>query len=98
MSAYVVTVAKIEAMTPGLREYARRAAELAAAHGGVYVVRGPGAAVLEGEGLAGRSVIILRFPSLAHARGFYDSPEYTAIKGQRAGTGTYDIALFEGVA
>lgn len=97
MSAYIVTLARLTNVTPGFREYAQRTAELVEKYGGTYTIRGPSALVLEGSSLEGRSVIVSRFATMEAVKAFYESPEYAALKPLRAGSGTYDIAVFEGV-
>lgn len=97
MSGYIVTVAKLTNITPEFREYAAKAAAVVAQYGGSYLVRGPAAQQVEGDLYAGRTVIVSRFPSVDAARAFYESPEYAQLKPLRAGTGIYDIGLFQGV-
>jgi uncharacterized protein (DUF1330 family) len=50
---------------------------------------------LEGEWPIGRTVII-RFPDMAEARRWYDSPEYQALAVHRRNASRANIALVEG--
>jgi len=67
------------------------------AAGGEYLVRGGKHESLEGDWLPHR-VAMLRFPSYAAAKAFYDGPMYTAARAQRKGTTEYfNMVLVEGV-
>lgn len=66
-------------------------------HGGRYLVRGGATEVLEGDWRPKR-VVVLEFPSLAAAKAFYDSPEYTAARVVRAGAANMDVIAVEGLA
>ncbi|RCK69067.1 DUF1330 domain-containing protein [Desertihabitans brevis] len=58
-------------------EYLRQAAEVVAAAGGRYLVRGGQAEVLEGEpDPDGTGWVVIEFDSLEAARTFYHSAEY----------------------
>jgi len=98
MSAYLVAVAHITDFNDNVKKYAQLSAQWAAENGGEYKIRGAAATVGEGELLAGRSVIVSKFPSMEHLKAFYESDKYQKeIKPLREGSGTYDIALFEGL-
>ena len=96
MPAYVVSVGQFTNMTPQLKEYAQKSAVLAKRHGGRYIIRGKSAEILEGAGLEGRSVVILEFPTMDQLKAFVKGDEYQkTVKPLRAGTGIYDIGIFE---
>jgi len=59
-------------------EYAGRAGQLVAEHGGIFVVGGREAHTVEGTPPEG-VVIIMRFDSMNSAQAFLDSPEYREI-------------------
>ena len=63
---------------------------------GTFLVRGGSAAGLEGDLPAGR-IVILVFPSLAQASGFWDSPAYRAIVPIRTANATSRVFMVEGV-
>jgi uncharacterized protein (DUF1330 family) len=67
-----------------------------AEHGGTYVVRGGEAELLEGVGTPNR-VVVLEFPSMDAARGWYDSPAYRAARSARADAATARFVLVAGV-
>jgi uncharacterized protein (DUF1330 family) len=96
LSAYLLTVASITQRTPQLAEYSQKAAQLSASFGGEYLVRGKAIEVLEGSLFGSHMVVLTRFPSREQALAFYRSAEYEALKPMRAGTGLYDIGVFDG--
>jgi uncharacterized protein (DUF1330 family) len=73
--------------------YSQAAAQILEAHGGRYVIRAPGATVLEGEGAEGASVVVSEWPSREAALAFYSSPEYTAAKAMREGLAQINVTL-----
>ena len=80
------------------REYMAAAPASIAAAGGEYLVRGGRHETLEGDWQPHR-VAMLRFPSYAAAKAFYEGPQYRAARAWRAGTTDYfNMVLVEGVA
>ncbi len=49
------------------------------------------------EGAAADGVVILSFPSMAEAKAWYDSPEYTAARAHRYQAADYRVIFVEGV-
>jgi uncharacterized protein (DUF1330 family) len=97
MAAYLVATAQIDNFTEDMKTYVQRSEALVHQAGGQYLVRGPGTTVYEGDFLTGRHVIVSKFPSMDALKSFVESDEYqNVVKPLRAGTGTYDIAAFEG--
>ena len=97
MPAYIVSVVQFTNVTPALKEYAQKSADLAHKHGGRYIVRGKSAEVLEGEHLNGKSLVILEFPTMEQLLGFVKGDEYQKnVRPMRKGTGIYDIGIFDG--
>jgi uncharacterized protein (DUF1330 family) len=91
-------IAEIEVIDPAaLKEYAAKAPEIMASHGGHYVVRGGKIEALEGEPLKG-GIVIIGFDSVEKAREWYDSPDYKAIRGFRQSATHSRLLLAEGVA
>jgi uncharacterized protein (DUF1330 family) len=66
------------------------------AHGAEVCVRGGKIEVLEGDWQPER-LVVLKFPSAAQARGFYDSAEYRRARDARAGAAVMRAVLVEGV-
>lgn len=95
MAAYLLSLVAVKNRTPGLAEYMQKAAQLSAQYGGQYVIRGKAAENLEGTQFDTFVVVCSRFPSRERATEFYKSPEYAALKALRAGTGDYEIGVFD---
>lgn len=66
-----------------------------AAHGGRFIVRGGAAERFEGEGPAGRNVVI-EFPSVEAAQRWYQSPEYQEALKIRFAASTGTLVIVEG--
>jgi uncharacterized protein (DUF1330 family) len=49
------------------------------------------------EGAAADGVVLLAFPSMAEAKAWYESPEYTAAKAHRFQAADYRVIFVEGV-
>jgi len=95
MKAYLVAdVAITDAV--GFEEYRAKVPATISAHGGRYLARGGATAVLEGD-LSPNRVIILEFPSMAHLRTWYDSPEYRPLRALRERTARTTLLAIEGV-
>jgi uncharacterized protein (DUF1330 family) len=91
-------VAEIEVVNPDpYKAYVAAAGPLVAAYGGKYLVRGGAAEALEGAPPAGRMVLV-EFPSMAEAKRFYDSPEYTEVRQGRIENAVSRFILIEGLA
>lgn len=92
--AYII--AEIEVLNPEpYKAYVAAAGPLVEAYGGKYLVRGGAAEALEGPAPAGRMVVV-EFPSLADAKRFYDSPEYTEVRKERIENSISWFILVEG--
>ena len=65
--------------------------------GGRFLARGGEVGTLEGPEETDR-VVILEFPTVAAARGFYGSEEYQRLKGLREGAALAQFVVVEGVA
>jgi uncharacterized protein (DUF1330 family) len=96
MSAYVVMVRERTTDTEAMaryRELAHRARQgrdmSSVAHYGAHQV-------LEGEEVEG--IAILQFPSMAAAREWYESPEYSQARSHRLRGSDTKVLLVEGIA
>ena len=95
MPAYVL--ADVEVTDSAAYErYRALAPDAIARYGGRYLVRGGATTVLEGNWQPHR-VVVLEFPDVATARRFYDSPEYVAARGARAGAAKMSLFVVEGL-
>ncbi len=59
------------------------------------IVRGGQCEIVEGNGT--QRNVVLEFPSYAQALGYVKSPEYAEAKALRAGAGTIDMTIVEGI-
>lgn len=96
MSAFVVALARIDINNRNLQTYIKKSEKLAEEYGGQYIIRGPSDTIIEGDYLIDRSLVVLEFATLAKAESFFFSDSYQKeIKPLRAGTGIYDVAIYE---
>ena len=94
MSAYLI--ANVDVHDPdAYQHYRSRTGTIVERHGGRFIVRGGTVHHLEGEPWAHRLVVI-EFPDLAAAQGFYDSPEYQAIIPLRTRVSEGALLIVEG--
>ena len=95
MAGYIV--ADIEITDPGeYQRYAQQTAATIEPYGGKFLVRGGNSETLEGDWKTERLVII-EFPSVEQAQKWYDSPEYSVIKGIRHRSAISNMLLVHGV-
>lgn len=77
MVAYLV--GELEVHDPdGYQRYASRSRAVVERHGGRYIARGGATTRLEGDPPEKR-IVLVEFPSVAVAEGFYSSPEYQEL-------------------
>ncbi len=95
MPAYMIVVARVADRDAFLKGYAARAAELIERFGGRYLLRAPGAELLEGDFGDGASVVVSEWPDRAAARAFWESPEYAEAKRLRNGIADCRVWLVE---
>lgn len=99
MAAYMIVTARIADRDAFIRGYGAAAARLVAQFGGKYVLRGPGAQLLEGDFGAkefdGASMVISEWPDKAAALAFWNSPEYAEVKALRDGIADCQVLLIE---
>ena len=96
MKAYVIVNVAIRD-PERYKDYVRAATPTVAAHGGKYIARGGRAERLEGS-VAVNRIVVLEFPSYAHAKSWYDSAEYRKALAIRQSCATGDLILVEGMA
>jgi uncharacterized protein (DUF1330 family) len=95
MPAYMIVVARIADREAFLSGYGAAAAKLVEQFGGRYVLRGPGAELLEGAFGDGASLVISEWPDKDSARRFWSSPEYAEAKKLREGVAECQVLLIE---
>ncbi|MFC5907594.1 DUF1330 domain-containing protein [Streptacidiphilus monticola] len=95
MSAYALARVESVEFGPDIVEYLQRIDATLEPYGGRFLVHGGEPEVREGGW--GRDLIIIEFPDLARARGWYDSPEYQEILPLRTKHMVADVILAQGV-
>ncbi len=95
MPAYMIITAKITDRDAFIAGYGAIAGKLVEQFGGKYVLRGPGAQLLEGDFGDGASMVISEWPSKDAALAFWNSPEYGEAKILRAGAADVQVLLIE---
>jgi uncharacterized protein (DUF1330 family) len=95
MAAYVIV--DIEVTDPAvIEEYRKRVPATLEKYGGKFLVRGGKFEKLEGAWQPKRLVLV-EFPSMEHARRWYDSEEYREPKALRLKGSKGNLILVEGV-
>ncbi len=94
-SAYVI--ANVDVTHPEQYEqYKLLSSAAMKAHGAEVCVRGGAVEVLEGD-WAPERMVMLKFPSTAAARAFYESAEYAAARKAREGAAVMRMIMVTGV-
>jgi uncharacterized protein (DUF1330 family) len=96
MPAYMIITAKVHDREKFITGYGAAAAALIPKFGGEYLLRGPGAELLEGSFGEGASLVISKWPSREAARTFWNSPEYAEVKKLREGLAEVQVLLIDG--
>ena len=96
MPAYVIACVKDAWDQDKLLEYRERNTDAVAKHHGRFVARGGRQEVLEGDFEPKRTVLI-EFPDLDAARGWYESDDYAPLRELRRSASDTDIWVVEGV-
>ena len=96
MPAYVIASVTDAWDQAKLVEYRERNTDAVARHGGRFVARGGRHEILEGDYEPVR-VVIMEFPDLDAARGWYESDDYAPLRELRRSASKTDIFMVEGV-
>lgn len=95
MRTYMIVTAKIKDRDAFINGYGKAAGALVAKFGGRYVLRGPGATLLEGQWGDGASMVISEWPDRDTVQRFWDSPEYMAAKALRDGIADVQVLVID---
>lgn len=93
--SYMIVTAKIKDRDAFINGYGKAAGELVARFGGRYVLRGPGAKLLEGVWGDGASMVISEWPDRATIERFWTSPEYAEVKALRDGIADVQVLVID---
>ena len=96
MPAYVIASVTEVWDEDKLVEYRKRNTDAVAKHGGRFVVRGGRQEILEGD-YAPLRVVVIEFPDLDAARGWYESDDYAPLRELRRSASKTDIYVIEGL-
>lgn len=96
MPAYVIASVTDAWDQEKLAEYRERNTGVVAEHGGRFAARGGRQEILEGD-YAPLRVVIIEFPDLAAAKGWYESDAYAPLRELRRSASKTDIFVVEGV-
>lgn len=96
MPAYVIAYAGNVRDADAIAEYRRRNTAAVEKHGGRFLARGGEVEVLEGPWPHERCVI-MEFPDMDAARGWYGSDDYAPLKAMRQAASDTQIILAAGV-
>ncbi|GAA0365374.1 DUF1330 domain-containing protein [Actinoallomurus spadix] len=94
MAAYAIGHLHEVTMGPELVEYLERIDATLEPYGGRFVIHGARPDVREGDWSG--DLIVIEFPDLGSARGWYDSPAYREIIPLRAENSRSTILLIDG--
>jgi uncharacterized protein (DUF1330 family) len=98
MPAYMIVTASIADRDAFIKGYGAKAAELVAQYGGRYLLRAPGAQLLEGGFGDGASMVISEWPDREAAMRFWNSDEYREVKKLREHIADCQVLLIEAPA
>ena len=84
MKAYAIGLAQMRDDS-WVKHYAAKTEALVVKHGGRYLVRGANLEKLEGAAPLPHVMVVIEFPSLAHARAWHSDPEYSPLIKLRQG-------------
>ncbi len=94
MSAYLIVDIEVHD-TERYAEYVKQVPKFIEKHEGKYLVRGGATEVKEGTWTPNR-LVVLEFPSRAHAESFLDDPGYAPVAAIRHAAATTRLVLAEG--
>ena len=95
MTAYMIVTAAISDRDRFINGYGKTASALVEKFGGRYVLRGPGAELLEGDFGDGAAMVISEWPDKESARRFWNSPEYAEAKKLREGIAECQVVIID---
>ena len=76
--------------------YKQQVVPIVKAFEGEYIARGGALDVVQDELWSPTRIVLLKFPSIAKAKAFIDSPEYAPVKQMRMDNSTGTLVIVEG--
>lgn len=95
-TAYIVVDVRIENVE-AYERYKQKVVPIVAQFGGEYLVRGGEMDVIQDELWSPTRMVLLKFPSRAHALEFIHSDEYAPVKQMRLDNSTGSLVVLEGI-
>jgi uncharacterized protein (DUF1330 family) len=95
MAAYAIGSATLRS-TEWQKEYGAHMPALTAKHGGKLVAKSPPQAMEGAPSLPG-AMVVIEFPSAAHAQAWYDDPAHAPLRALRQGGADFSMVLVDGV-
>ena len=94
-SAYILV--DVDIHNPEIYEsYKQQVVPIVKTFGGEYIARGGALDVIQDELWSPTRIVLLKFPSMARAKAFMDSPEYAPVKQMRMENSTGTLVIVEG--
>jgi uncharacterized protein (DUF1330 family) len=95
MKTYMIVTAKVKDRDAFINGYGKAAGALVEKFGGRYVLRGPGAKLLEGDFGDGASMVISEWPDRETVERFWSSEEYAAARKLREGLADVQVLVID---
>ena len=95
LPAYAFALLRDVKLNAEIADYIMRIDATLAPFGGAFIIHGGQTEVVEGDWNS--TLVAIRFPDMAHARGWYDSPAYQAILPLRTRNSQGICFVIEGV-
>ena len=76
--------------------YKQQVVPIVKVFGGEYIARGGALDVVQDELWSPTRIVLLKFPSMAKAKAFIESPEYAPVKQMRMDNSTGTLVIVEG--
>ncbi len=97
MAAYVIVrVLEVRGLA-WLAEYRPKTEALVKKHSGKFLAGGGVKESLEGSGKLPSNIVVIEFPSMDHAKAWYNDPEYAPLIKLRQSSASAEIDLVEGL-
>ena len=95
MTAYAIAVIHETQFDPEIKEYLNHIDETLIPFSGKYLIHGGPYVPLEGTWSS--DLVVIEFPSMEHAKGWYESEAYQAIRHLRTKHTQGEVLLVQGV-